>query len=53
MNVGLCKLINGVMNQQKTARGIYMRTLDIAFERDRSIGLDSTFGDGHKKHKNT
>ena len=25
---------------------IYKRTLDIEFERDRSIGLDSTIGDG-------
>ena len=30
----------------KTARDIYMRTLYIKFERDRSIGLGSTFGDG-------
>ena len=32
---------------KKTARDIYMRTLYIEFERDRSIGLGSTFGDGH------
>ena len=32
---------------EKTARDIYKRTLDIDFERDRSIGLGSTFGDGH------
>ena len=31
----------------KTARDIYMRTLYIEFERDRSIGLGSTFGDDH------
>ena len=30
---------------KKTARDIYMRTLDIEFERDRSIGLDSTLGE--------
>ena len=29
------------------ARNIYMMTLYIEFERDRSIGLGSTFGDGH------
>ena len=28
------------------ARVIYKRTLDIEFERDRSIGLGSTIGDG-------
>ena len=33
--------------KKKTARDIYMRTLYIEFERDRSIGLGSTFGDGH------
>ena len=32
---------------KKTARDTYMRTLYIEFERDRSIGLGSTFGDGH------
>ena len=32
---------------KKTARDIYMRTLYIEFERDRSIGLGSMFGDGH------
>ena len=31
---------------KKTARDIYKRTLDIEFERDRSIGLGSTIGDG-------
>ena len=30
---------------KKTARDIYERTLDIEFERDRSIGLGSTVGD--------
>ena len=29
------------------ARDINMRTLDFEFERDRLIGLGSTFGDGH------
>ena len=29
------------------ARDIYMRTLYVEFERNRSIGLGSTFGDGH------
>ena len=28
------------------ARDIYKRTLDTEFERDRSIGLGSTIGDG-------
>ena len=32
---------------KKTARDIYMRTIYIEFERDRSIGLGSTFGDDH------
>ena len=31
---------------KKTARDIYLRTLDIEFEWDRSIGLGSTIGDG-------
>ena len=31
---------------KKTDRDIYKRTLDIEFERDRSIGLGCTFGDG-------
>ena len=34
---------------KKTARDIYMRTLYVEFERDRSIGLGSTFGDGHTR----
>ena len=33
---------------KETALDIYKRTLDIEFERDRSVGLGSTFGDGHK-----
>ena len=33
--------------KKKKAGDIYMRTLYIEFERDRSIGLSSTFGDGH------
>ena len=32
---------------KKTARDIYKRTLDIEFERDRSISLGSTIGHGH------
>ena len=32
---------------KKTARDIYMWTLYFEFERDWSIGLGSTFGDGH------
>ena len=32
---------------KKTAGDTYKRTLDIEFERDRSIFLGSTFGDGH------
>ena len=34
-------------NKKKTARDIFERTPDIEFERDRSIGLGCTFGDGH------
>ena len=45
----LCELplilgLGGKLN--KTARDIYGRTPDIDFERDRSIGLGCTFGDG-------
>ena len=46
----LCELplILGVEGKlKKTARDIYMRTIYIEFERDRSIGIGSTFGDGH------
>ena len=45
----LCELplILGVGGKLKKTRDIYMRTLYIEFERDRSIGLGSTFGDGH------
>ena len=32
--------------KKKTARDIYKRTLDIEFERDRSIGLGSVMDDG-------
>ena len=41
-------LILGVREKtkKKTARDIYKRTLDIEFERDRSIGLGPTIGDG-------
>ena len=31
--------------KKNTARDIYKRTLDVEFERDRSIGLGSMFGD--------
>ena len=50
LNFFLCELslILGVGEKlKKTARDIYMRTLYIEFELDRSIGLGSTFGDGH------
>ena len=40
-------LILGVRGKLQIARDIYKRTLDIEFERDRSIGLGSTIGDGH------
>ena len=40
-------LILGLGKTNKTARDICKRTLDIEFERDRSIGLGSTLGDGH------
>ena len=41
-------LILGVGGKiKKTARDIYKRTLDIEFERDRSIGLGSMIGDRH------
>ena len=36
----------GKRKTKKPARDIYKRTLDIEFERDRSIGLGSTIGDG-------
>ena len=40
-------LILGVGGKLKNAaRDIYKRTLDIEFQRDRSIGLGSTIGDG-------
>ena len=45
----LCELplILGVGEKtNKTARDIYKRTVDIEFERDRSIGLGSMIGDG-------
>ena len=47
----LCELplILGVEEKlKKTAQDIYTRTLYIEFERDRSIGLGSTLGDGLK-----
>ena len=39
-------LILGVGGKLKTVRDIYKKTLDIKFERGRSIGLGSTIGDG-------
>ena len=40
-------LILGVEGKlKKKTRDIYKRTIDIEFERDRSIGLGSTIGDG-------
>ena len=40
-------LILGVGGKlKKTARDICERTLDIDFERDQSVGLGCTFGDG-------
>ena len=44
----MCTIINFRVRgkTKKTARDIYKRTLDIEFERDRSIGLASTIGDG-------
>ena len=38
--------VGGKLN--KTARDIYMRTLDIEFERDWSFGLGATLGDEQK-----
>ena len=46
----LCELplILGVEGKlKKKARDIYIRTLYVEFERDRSIGLGPTFGNGH------
>ena len=43
VNVPLILGVGGEL--KKTARDIYKRTLDIEFERDRSIGLGSMFGD--------
>ena len=37
---------------KRTARDIYMRTLGIECERDRSIGLGATLGDGQKIKNN-
>ena len=34
-------------------RDIFERTLDIEFERDQSIGLGSTIGDGQTEHTDT
>ena len=43
----MCTTLNfrGRGKTEKTTRDIYKRTLDIEFERDRSIGLGSTIGD--------
>ena len=39
---------------KKTAKGIYNRTLDIEFERDRSICVGFTIGDGQTdRHTDT
>ena len=48
LNIFLCDLplILGEGETKKTARDIYKRTLNIDFERDRSIDLGSTIGDG-------
>ena len=47
-------LILGVGGKlKKTARDIYKRALDIEFERDWSIGLGSTIGDGQQTHTHT
>ena len=52
----LCELplILGVgVKLKKKAGDIYRRTLDVEFERDRSIGLGSTIGDGKtNRHTN-
>ena len=37
--------------KKKKTRDIYKRTLDIGFERDRSIGLGSTIGDGQTERQ--
>ena len=37
----------GSWKAKKTARDIYMRTLDIEFELDQSISSGSTLGDSH------
>ena len=39
--------------REKRARDICKRTIDIEFERDRSIGLDSMIGDGRQTHTHT
>ena len=39
-------MVRGI-SKKKGAPDIYMRTLDIEFERDRSVGLGSTFDDGY------
>ena len=55
LNFFLCELplilrVGGKL--KKMARDICTRTLYIEFERDRSIGLGSTFDDGHTENKN-
>ena len=43
----------GTGKTKETARDIYTRTLDIEFERDRSIGLGSTNGDATVRQTDT
>ena len=42
----------GRVKTKNTARDIYKRTLDIEFERDRSVGLGVTLDDDGQKIKN-
>ena len=56
LNFVLCELplILRVDRKPKSrARDICKRTLDITFERDRSIGLGSTFGEGQTERQDT
>ena len=56
-NFFLCELPLILGEREKKARDIYKRTLDIEFERDRSIGLGSTIGgrliDRHRQTPDT
>ena len=52
LNFFLCKpplvlRLGGKLKKRDGVRDIYMMTLDIEFQRDRSIGLGSRFGDVH------